>query len=381
MTLQILDQANSYILKGDFSLAESCYKRAVSEGNIPLDIVNLRYMTKDYIVYPLEYEHSTEYFSMIERLKAIADRDPSYSEEYVHALTSLIDIKKLFLRSLSLFYYTDIEICQSGSFIVDEIMNIYKYLSQNIDNITNNDKYGFDKYLPNANIKKLNCDLKKIEVYCLNLLISYTAEQHSVYSGKKYSALSIDYGSFISTDIVSRDTYTNWANLKARLSILGCEAYYNDYYREFEIKQAKIAGFNSAEELKSEITALLKHKAKHTKDEKNFICYSKHFEKKNSSSESFLTTMAKINPLLKIYLKIPFIDKKRSCSFEPNNVFHRKMWLGVCDMISSGQGWSIDTVRWGMIGLSGMFIGVFIYFGLALAIKLGLYWGVNVEKY
>ncbi len=381
MSFQLLDQAKEYVLQGNFSLAKSCYQRAIDEGNIASEAVNLRYLTKNYLVYPLEYENSTEYFSLIEKLKNISDSNPVYVEEYKKALASLIDIKKIFLRSLSLFYYTDIEVCCTDSFVVKEIMCIYKYLNQNIPRLIDNNTFEIHKYFPKTNLKKFETDLKKVELFCLNLLISYTAVQHSVYNGKRYSAYSIDYGSFISTDIVARDSYINWADLKTRLSVLGYEAYYHDYCREYKEKSAKIHGFNSAEELKEELTALLKHKAKHKEDEKDFNRYAKHFDKLSGSSESFLTTMAKINPMLKLYLLIPFMDKKRSCSFEPGNVFHRKMWLGVCDMISAGQGWSIDTVRWGMIGLSCFVVGVFIYFGLALAMKFGIYWGVNVEKY
>ncbi len=375
----LLDYAKDYMLKGELSVAASYYQRAKIEG-IHASAVDLRYLTKNYLVYPLEYENSTGYFDLVKNLKAIADVDPDYVEEYKNALSSMADIKTIFLRAVSLFYYTDIEVCEWGTVVLKEILNLYQYLDQKKADLVDNEQYGWNKYLPNINILKVKTDLSKVELYCLNILITYTAVQNTTYVGKKYNAYSIDYGSFICTDIVSHDVYRSWANIRCRLSVLGYEAYYHDYCNDFNTKSGAIPGFQCSEELEKEITALLKHKAKSSAKEKEFLLYAKQFEKQSIESESYLTTMAKINPMLKLYLKIPFLDKKRCCSFKIGNIFHRKMWLGVCDMISAGQRWSIDTVRWGMIGLSGLFIGVFLYFGLAIGMKLGYYWGVDVEK-
>ncbi len=379
-SFNLLDQAKEYLLRGNYSVAASYFSRAKTEGNIPEAIVDLRYLTKNHLVYPLEYENSTAYFELIKEIKNVADSNPEYASEYKKALFSLADIKRMFLRAVSLFYYTDIEVCEWGSVVLKEILNLYIYLDKNKKSITDNDIYGWNKYLPNINLKQIEAELTKVELFCLNMLITYTAVQSTTYEGKKYNAYTIDYGSFICTDIVSHDVYRSFASIKCRLSVLGYAEYYHDYCRDFKEKTSRLPNFNCSDELQREITALLKHKAHSSANEKEFLLYAKQFEKQIGASESYLTMMTKFNPLLKLYLKLPFIDKKRCCSFDVGNVFHRKMLFGVCDMISAGKRWSIDTVRWGMIGLSCFIIGVFIYFGLAIAMKSGYYWGVDVEE-
>ncbi len=379
-SFNLLNQAKEYLLQGNYSVAASYFSRARSEGNIPEAIVDFRYLTKNHLVYPIEYENSTAYFELIKKIKIAADSNPEYANEYKMALSSLSDIKRMFLRAVSLFYYTDIEVCEWGSVVLKEILNLYHYLDKNKKTLVDNNIYGWNQYLPKIDLKQVETDLAKVELFCLNILVTYTAVQSTTYKGKEYSAYTIDYGSFICTDVVSRDVYTSFAFIKCRLSVLGYAEYYHDYCRDFQKKSSAVPGFNCSDELQQEITALLKRKAHRSANEKEFIIYAKQFEKQTGASESYLTIMTKFNPLLKLYLKIPFLDKKRCCSFDIGNVFHRKMWFGVCDMISAGNRWSIDTVRWGMIGLSCFAIGVFIYFGLAIAMKLGCYWGVNVER-
>ena len=49
----VLDKAMEKMLEGDLSMASSYLDRARAEG-IPSSIVDLRYLTKNYLVYPLE---------------------------------------------------------------------------------------------------------------------------------------------------------------------------------------------------------------------------------------------------------------------------------------------------------------------------------------
>ncbi len=378
--VNLLNQAKEYMLQGNNSLAAAYFYRAKTEGNVPKAIVDFRHLTKCHLVYPIEYENSTLYFDLIKEIKALADSSPEYVNEYKLALSTLADIKRMFLRAVSLFYYTDIEVCEWGSVVLKEILNLYKYLDKNKKVLTDNNTYGWDQYLPKTDLKKVETDLTKVELFCLNMLITYTAVQSTTYKGKRYDAYSIDYGSFISTDIVSRDVYRSFASIKCRLSVLGFAEYYHDYCHDFDVKLSSVPGFDCSGELQKEITALLKHKDHRTTNEKEFVLYAKQFEKQTIESQSYLTMMAKLNPMLKPILNISLIDKRRCCSFKIGNIFHRKMWLGVCDMISAGKRWSIDTVRWGMIGLSCFVVGVYIYIGLAIAMKFGYYLGVDVEK-
>ena len=91
--------------------------------------------------------------------------------------------------------------------------------------------------------------------------------------------------------------------------------------------------------------------------------------------------MAKtINPLLKLNPTDKLVANNVG-SFELNEYFPQKKFLGVCSMLSAGQGWKVDTVRYIILFCSCLFgLGALAYFGLALAKKLGFYWGVNVEK-
>ncbi len=60
MGFHVLSYAKAKILEGDFDLAASYYSRAGSEG-IANCVVDLRYLTKEYLVYPLEYEGATNH--------------------------------------------------------------------------------------------------------------------------------------------------------------------------------------------------------------------------------------------------------------------------------------------------------------------------------
>lgn len=129
MSLSVLNCVKSKLLNGDFNMAASYYSRAIDERVEPC-VVNLRYLTKEYLVYPLEYEQSIGYFELIEQLKAISKNNNEYISEYKQAAASLADIRRLFLRSISLFYFFDILVSSSGSVVLHEISEISEYFGK-----------------------------------------------------------------------------------------------------------------------------------------------------------------------------------------------------------------------------------------------------------
>ena len=383
MSFQILDYAKSKILDGDFKMATAYHEKALSEG-IKYCAVNLRYITKGYLVYPLEYENSSNYFELIKELRNVAEKDSDYMDEYKLALNSLYDIKRLFLRSLSLFYYSDILVSSSDSVVLKQIVEIQQYIEKNRIDILENDVYGLSTYVPKYNKKKFAKDLNIIEAYCMNILLSYTAEQHSVYQGKRYSALTVDYGYFYSTTVRETDRYYNYANVKPRMFLLGIEAYYFELEKKYEDKLKEIGRFDSPKELKKELTAYVEHKTKKDASEKEYYRYAKHFEKQDLSRDSWWGTMTKLskylNPIAYFTNPMRKLLKNNVGSFELNEYFPQKKFLGVCAMLAAGKGWKVDTVR-ALTAISCcVYVGIFVYLGLAIAKKFGFYFGVNVEK-
>lgn len=377
----LLDIAKAKLLSGDYKLASSYYERALSEG-VPSSVVSLRYLTKNYLVYPLEYETSVTYFDCVLNLRYIADKHQEYEEEYVAALRSLVDIKRMFLRSVSLFYFSDIAVCSWDSVIVREIAELQGYIRDHKQDILANDIYGIKKYLPQTDLRKLAYDLNAVEAFCMNILLTYTAEQHSVYQGKRYSALTVDYGYFYSTEIRSHDQYYNYANIKPRLHMLGMEAYYDDMLAAYKNKLREMGGFDSPKVLREELTKLIEHKDKSDKSAKDFIVYAKLFEKQDYSRKSLFSTLNKFNPVAKLNIMNLFLKKDYVGSFELDEYFPRKRFMGVCSMLSAGQGWQIDTVRWITLILCCFAgLGVIAYLGLAVAVRMGYYFGVNIEKH
>ncbi len=383
MSLQILNYAKSKLLEGDYNMATSYYNRAKSEGAANC-IVNLRYLTKEYLVFPLEYENSSYYFELLNELHKITEKNPDYTSEYVLALNSLIDIRRLFMRSLSLFYFSDILVTPVDSVVVREIAELQRYIKTNKNVILDKDCYEIEKYIPGFNKKKLTKDLNIIEAYCMNILLSYTAEQHSIYQGKRYSATTVDYGYFYSTTVRESDKYYNYANIKPRMFILGYEAYYYDLLTIYKDKLKEIRNFDSPKELKKELTSYVKHTYKKDASAKEFRQYAKHFEKQDFSRDSWFGSIFKltkaINPFLKIDPTFKMIESNVG-SFELNEYFPQKKFLGVCSMLAAGQGWKVDTVRY-IIALLSAFggIGVMVYLALAVAKKFGFHFGVNIER-
>ena len=382
MTFAVLDYAKEKMLQGDFGMATSYYNRAKNEG-IAGCVVDLRYLTKEYLVYPLEYENSSNYFELLKQLHNIAEKNVEYKDEYKKALTSLLDIRRLFLRALALFYFSDILVSSSDSVVLHQIAEIQRYIKMNKDEILLNDIYEMQKYLPKYNKNKFARDLNVIEAYCMNILLSYTAEQHSVYLGKKYSALTLDYGYFYSTTITESDQYYNYANIKPRMFLLGLNAYYFDLLNIYNNKVKEWGRFDCPNELRRELKFYINHKDKKDISAKEFLRYSKWFEKGDDSRDSYYSSLSslakKLNPLLILNPMDKLIENNVG-SFELNEYFPQKRFLGVCSMLAAGKGWQVDSVRYVMAISCCFIIGGFVYFGLAVAKKLGYYFGVNVEK-
>ncbi len=384
MSFPVLSYAKSKILEGDFNMASSYYNRARSEG-IANCVVDLRYLTKEYLVYPLEYEGASNYFELLKNLKNLAEVNDAYKEEYQVAVNSLYDIRRLFLRALSLFYFSDILVSSPESVVLHEIAEIQRYIKVNKSDILDKDIYELNKFIPKYNKSKFTRDLNIIEAYCMNILLSYAAEQHSVYQGKRYSALTVDYGYFYSTTIRESDRYYNFANIKPRMFLLGYEAYYYELRNVYENKLKEIGGFDSPKEFKKELTHYVQHKDKKDVSAKEFIRYMKHFEKEDGHRVSYFGTLRaiakKINPLLRLDTFTDKMIENNVGSFELSEYFPQKRIGGVCSMLAAGQGWNVTTVRAVMVmAVAFAGIGVLAYLALAIAKKAGFYFGVNVQK-
>ena len=390
MSVSLLDYAKAKLLEGDLSMATAYYTRAIDEGIAPC-VVNLRYLTKEYLVYPIEYEDSTRYFELLKELRELARVNPEYINEYRLAVNSLIDIRRLFLRSLSLFYYSDILVSSRDSVVLKEIFEFLFYLKGNKEILTSEEVYGFHQYVPNYNEKKFENDLNMLEVYCLNIALSYTAQQHSLYQGKRYSATTIDYGYFYSTTVTEYDSYYKCANLKPRLFLMGAQAYYYDWLNEYESKRKALGDFNSPKELRKELTHYVRREKVKDDSDKDFVKYAKQFEKNDISRDSWFKMQNEfgenINPLLKLMNKTKLVKKTTGAlyennvgSFEIKDVFTQKKFLGVCSMLAAGKGWKVDTVRFVTVLSSLLVVGLLVYGGLAIAMKSGYYFDVTVEK-
>ncbi len=382
MNLSLLETAKQKRINGEHKLAQAFYERAINEG-VPSDIVTLRKITSDYILFPLDFTDADNYFDLLFKLKHLSNNN-DYKEEYIKAINSLLNIKTLFLREISLYYFSELAICYGNSLIVKNIYELFVYIHKNIDDIVDKDCYEIKVNIPNANMKQFKIDLLKIKAFCLNILLSYTAAQDSQYTGTTYHAHTYDYGWYSSTSISSTDDYATWAIIKPRLNMIGLDAYYNEYLEEYKATVNEInkyITFNSPKELRNEIVALGIKKGKKGSSESNFYILAKRFSEHDISRMSFLSVAEKFNYLY--WLSKPFkkrIYKKSDVgSFELKTYFTRKKIWGVCDMISCGSHWHIDTVRWLMVGF--FMFGVPIYLILGLAMSLGFYLpNITIEK-
>ena len=134
--------------------------------------------------------------------------------------------------------------------------------------------------------------------------------------------------------------------------------------------------------LREELKKLVDLADKSDESAKAYIKYAKLFEKDDASRDSYIKTLLKYNPFTKpfkkFYQAIFGIDSVGS--FELNEYFPRKMYKGVCTMISYAKGWSVETVRWATIFLACFVVGIIGYAALAVGMKTGHYFGINVEK-
>ncbi len=383
MSLSLLETAKQKYINGEEKLAQAFYERAINEG-VPNDVVVMRKITREYLLFPLDFIDASEYFNLLFKLKDLS-KNNNYKDEYIKALNSLLNIKKLFLRELSIYYFSELAVCYGNSLIVKHIHELFTYLHKNMNDIVDNDCYEIKYNIPNADMKKLKINLLKIKAFCLNILLSYSAAQDSAYTGTTYHAYTYDYGWYSSTSVSSTDNYANWAVMKPRLNMIGLDAYYDEYLAEYQETVGKInkyVAFNSPKELRNEIVDLGVKRGRKGSSELDFYKLSKRLAKDDISRESFLSIAYKFNYLY--WLSKPFNTKlyKKSDigSFELDTYFTRKKIFGVCDMISCGTHWHIDTVRWLMLGL--IMFGGPIYLVLGIAMKFGFYLpNITIEKH
>lgn len=383
--LSVLDVAKEKMLDGNWQLAASMFHRALDEG-IPKSVVDMRAMTKCYLIFPLECYTAADYFSALMSMKNLASKDDVYKNEYYLALNSLVNIKTMILRELALKYFSEIAVCYQNSSVIAGIHELLKYINDNINDIVYNDIYDIKYNLKIQNLDFLWIDLMKIKAYCANILLSYCAVQNSVYNGKSYTAQTIDYGYYMSTSVTARDNYTNYAILKPRLNMIGLEAYYDVYLNILNQTTdtiRKYCKFSSADELREEITKMVElKKIKRTDD---FYRFYKQFEKNDVGRSSIIKDLVELNPF-KHYLKYmykKFLGMDEVGSFELDAIFARKKLLGVCDMISCSTHMNLFTVRWLMAAVACFGgIGVFAYLILAIAMKCGIYLpGITIVKH
>lgn len=391
-SVTMLDTAKKKFLDGEESLCAAYYARAREEG-VPGCLVELHEMTRGYLVYPLDYYSGSRYFEALLELKLLAERDNSYIEEYRRALGSLNNILKLFLREVSLYYFSQLAVCYNNSLIVTRIHELLAYLCSNLDNIAVNDCYGLGTYLGIANLSVLRTDLLKVKAYCLRILLTYTAAQGSAYTGTTYNAYTFSYGCFSDTTVTSHDNYTTWAVIKPRLNMIGAEAYYDDYLALLNQTEAEIkryTNFDGAKELRECLTTLVDRKKPKTQDEKEFDLYAKLFEKSDPHQQSLFKMLNDFSNKFNPFYRFTAAKSNKKLtgmgeigSFELDTYFTRKKLFGVCDMISCATHISIETVRFLTLILSILGgIGVIAYVALIFAMKTGFYLpGITVVKH
>lgn len=389
MNLSILDTAKQKYINGDEKLATAFYEKASKEG-VPPEIVCMNKVTRGYLVLPLESDFVIGYFGWLFGMKDLAKENEEYKAEYIKALGSLLNIKKLFLRELSIYYFSEIAVCYTESRIVNSIHLLYDYLHKHLEEIIENDCYDIKYYIPSADLNKLRFDLTKIKAYCLNILLSYCAVRDSYSAGTTYNAYTYDFGTIANTEVYAHENIRTSSVLKPRMNMIHLDAYYDEYLSEFNTLTAELnkhGSFNSPKELRNELTYLIDYKYKRSKDpsDKEFYKIAKRLEKKDSGRDSFMKTMAKLTIIWKplydaMYKSLFGMDEVGS--FELDTYFTRKKLFGVCDMISCATHIEVATVRWLMSFAGCCGIGVVVYLVLAVAMKFGFYLpSITIEKH
>ena len=380
---EILNNAKQKLIEGEQSLASTLYSRATIEG-VPSNIVNFHRATKGYMYLPMAESSPINYFVDLKAVKKLADKNDAYKEEYKNILETLVNFKSFFLRDVALNYFCEVTTCSWGSNYGKSLDNLYLYLEQNISDIVVNDCYGLSVYKPQFDTKKLERDLKTVQAFALNLLLMYVTHKSTEYVGKSYTANTMDFGDYSLTQVKSHDNYSHNAMARPRLFQVQKDAYYPDYLKALKTLSSELK-IDTAHELKKEVSRLVDLRGAKTENEKQFFKYSKLVAKEDLSRKSYYSTFGSLYPgynkLIKPILKV-CLGTDEVGSFNLDNPFTRKRWLGVCNMIAWANDWSIEMVRTIMFICGCMGIGLLAYLGLYIAMKAKLYIpNFSVEKH
>ena len=333
---------------------------------------------------PMAESSPVEYFRLLESAKYEADTNEACRAEYKAVLETLVRIKDMFLRDVAINYFSHISTCSWNSNYGKHLDELYMYLDQNIDDITENDRYGLATYMPKCDMRKLRRDLKTVEAYALNLLLMYVAHVSYHYKGKTYTANTYIGESYAYTQVNSHDNYSHSAVSRPRLFQVQKEEYYPEYLAAFNSLKQEL-NISTEAELKSEVSRLVDRKGAKDAFEKDYFKYAKKMAKEDIARLSFYNLQGSIIPgyttLVKPVLKLLYgIDEVGS--FELDQPLTRKRWLGVCNMIAWAFGWSIEMVRTVTFICACTGIGLLFYFALYLCIKTKFYLpGFSVKKH
>jgi phage shock protein PspC (stress-responsive transcriptional regulator) len=373
-TFDSLNKARQQIIDGNDDLMHTIYNRAATQ-NIPYSFVELHRTTKGYMLLPMAESSPVYYFENLKKAKRDADSSELLRAEYQNALQTLINVKNMVLRDIAVNYFCEVCTCSWGSNYGKSLDDLYLYIEKFIDDITINDCYGITKYRPDCDLRILRRDLKSVQAYALNLLLMYVTHKSTQYEGKTYYANTMDFGSYYYTQVKSYDNYSHNAVARPRLFQLCKQEYYPDYLQAFESLKAEL-NISPEAELKSEIKRLVDRKHAKSTGEKEYFKYAKRLAKDDPERRSFYNVFGRIYPgyntLVKPILKACWgVDEVGS--FNLDQPFTRKRFLGVCNMLAWANDWSVEMVRTVMFLLGLMGIGILAYFGLFIAMKANFY--------
>lgn len=382
-TISVLKNARQNIVKGENTLTETLYKRASIDG-VPTAILDIHKMTKGYMMLSMAEYSPITYFECLKKIKKIADNNENYRDEYKHILETLINIKQLVLRDIAINYFCEVSTCSWGSNYGKSLDDLYMYLETHISEIIESDCYALSVYRPECDIKKLHRDLKAVEAYALNLLLMYVTHKSTHYEGKSYYANAVDFGDYALVKVTSHDNYSHNAVARPRINQVFKEEYYNDYLENLK-KISSEFKIHTDVELKNEVSRLVDRKGAKSELEKDYFEYAKHIAKDDPERRSFYNNFGSIYPGYNKLVK-PILKKcwgvDEVGSFELDQPFTRKRFLGVCNMLAWANDWSVEMVRTIMLLACFCGVGVIAYFGLFFAMKANYYLpNFSVEKH
>ena len=372
-TYAILNNARQQIIAGEQDLAMTSYGRAGVLA-VPFSAVELHKMTKGYMHLAMAEYSPITYFECLMRMKKDADANEQHREEYRAALKTLINIKDMFLRDVAINYFCEVSACAWGSNYGKSLDDLYLYLNQKLDVITEKDCYGLGTYAPDADLKKLRRELKTVQAYALNLLLMYVAHKSTHYEGKTYSASTMIFDEYAYTQVTSHDNYSHLASARPRLNQLCKQSLYPDYLKAFNDLKKELR-ISTEAELKREIGRLVDRSNAKNELECEYFEYAKKMAKEDFERKSFFNTFGGINPfyfMVKPILKV-CLGAEEVVNFDLDEPFTRKRFLGVCNMLAWANDWSIEMVRTIMVIAACCGIGVLAYFGLYVAMKANFY--------